>query len=453
MNFFFNCVFFSMGNFISCGAKHKRPSGKNLSLDNYEFLSICASHYGTPRSSPGEAVLPNQALHGNSVINGIRYHPYSMHFGYPTISSPSVPTISAIPFDFAPQDELERELVLWVTTKLNSCPPATLHPWIAARVSEIINLTLEEQVVEPMRMLEQLRIDLSGTELPDPSAKRNTVYLEVGSCDVSSLLESERYVGLDFIVMDETMQRLRWKYPRVNNIFTLMEEVPKNSSTGWNYEQTGTINVWTRTEDDGSFSVRCQSVQAQPLFNAISLIYEVDLHPTFMPHLHKASRLGMLEGCGKRAQILARYIYQMPIPFANRDTVLFAFGCNAMAVEGLNAITICAQSIPGDHWWGHPVPAEGADRTVRERIRGMSFVMRPVGDGQTEMTVIANMDKQIVFIPQSLMNWMIKDMIKGLYKNMIKINLKFDKTEFAKRVDKNPQFYDWVKETLSKHNH
>lgn len=81
----------------------------------------------------------------------------------------------------------------------------------------------------------------------------------------------------------------------------------------------------------------------------------------------------------------------------------------------------------------------------------MSFVMRPIGTTKTELTIIANLDKQIALVPQSIINWLIKDMIKGLYKNMIKLNVKFPSTEFAKRVDLNPEFYNWIKETLEKH--
>lgn len=427
----------------SC-ARRPSPGGKASpskpvtiqSIDNYEFLSICAENslYGTPRSS--------SELHAGSVVNGVRYHPYSFHFG----GFESVP-VGEVPFDFSIQDELEKELQVWVRAKCaNSTLPSldSLHPAIADRICKIIALTEEEQIVEPMRELELLRKELSGP----PTC---------GYGEIANLTEAQRYCGLDFLVIDECMHRLRWKHPRVKNVCGLMASVPVGEdkhSEGWHYEQcAGSIDVWTRIEPDGSFSVRCRSVQQQPLFNAISLIYEVDLHPSFMPHLHKATRLGMLTGCGKRAQILARYVYQLPVPFANRDTVLFAFGFNAMRVEGLDGIAICAQSIPGEapDWWGHPVPVEGSDRMVRERVRGMSFVMRPVADGHTEMTVIANLDKQVSFIPQSIINWMIKDMVKGLYKNMIKINLKFNKTEFAQRVQDNPDFYTWVKQTLAAH--
>lgn len=426
---------------FACGKTQRRPTRAQLSFDNFEFLSICAENslYGTPRSTPEKTgALP---LFG-TMVNGIRYHPYSVHFGYPGMSEKPTTGTTGNTFDFSVQDELERELVCWVTTKCSDgvIPVLVcLHPSIQARICSIIALTDEEQVVEPMRLLESLRVDLSG----DGDSKIFSYF--------ANLSEQERYLGLDFLVLDQTIQRLRWKYPRIRNVFGLMATVPLE--TEWNYEQcSGHIDVWTRIEDDGSFSVRCQSVQEQPLFNAISLIYEVDLHPSFMPHLHKATKIGMIQGCGKRAQILARYIYQMPIPFANRDTVLFAFGCNAMQLDGINGITICAQSIPSEdsHWWGHPVPVEGSDRMVRETIRGMSFVMRPVANGRTEMTVIANLDKQVAFVPQSLINWMIKDMIKGLYRNMVKINLKFPQTEFAKRVAANPEFYDWVKLTLAK---
>ena len=236
---------------------------------------------------------------------------------------------------------------------------------------------------------------------------------------------------------------------------SLIESIPVGGGPdeGWDYEEHHSVDVWTKQENDGSLSVRCRSIQKQPMFNAISLIKEIDLHPSFMPHLAKATQLHSLPGCGKRTNLLLRYIYQLPLPFANRDTVMFAFGCNAIDVDGINGLIISAQSIPNgsSSWWGQPVPPEGADRTVRENVRGMSFIMKPVGEDQTEITVVANLDKHLAFIPKSLMNWLIKDMIKGLYKNMIKINAKFPRTEFAKRVQTDPDFYNWVKLTIDKH--
>jgi hypothetical protein len=353
----------------------------------------------------------------------------------------------AVPYEFTVYDELERELQLWVTNRYSDPPPGvsvgppptldSLPSVVQTRVAEIIALTDDEQVMGPMALLERLRGDLSH-----------------GSGALKEIEEAARFRCLDYLVLNAIMHRLRWKYPRVKTVAGLLASIPTGDdkqAPGWSFEETHGIDIWTRVESDGSLSVRCKSTQKQPLFNAISLIKEVDLHPLFMPHLAKAIKLYEIEGCGKRAQLLARYIYQMPFPIANRDTVLFAFGCNAMAVEGVEGVIVSVQSIAEklENWWGYAVPPP--DKFKREHVRGMSFVMKPTKTGETELTIIANLDKQIAFIPKSLINWLIKDMIKGLYKNMTKLSLKFERTEFSKRVDENPDFYDWVKRTIIQH--
>lgn len=385
--------------------------------------------------------------HHTLLVNGVRYHPYSVAFGYNPDASLGLLNAAegCVPYDLVVFDQLERELQLWVLNRYQDPPPpllpaplpqlCDLHPFIRSAVIEIETLADDEQVVRPMELLEKLRSYLS-----EPRIREDMI------------TEDERFKGLDFLVSNSTMQRLRWKYPRIRTVIRLIETIPSRSEEktvpGWHYEDHHGIDLWTRAEIDGSFSVRCQSIQNQPLFNAISLINEVDLHPLFMPHLAKAIRVHKMTGCGKRAQLLARYIYQMPIPFANRDTVLFAFGCNAIHVKGVEGIIISAHSVPADEkdWWGYSIPP--ADKMVRERVRGMSFILKPIDSSRTQMTVIANLDKRIAFLPQSFVNWIIKDMIRGLYKNMIKLNLKFAKTEFAKRIIDNPDFYDWVKMTL-----
>jgi hypothetical protein len=119
-----------------------------------------------------------------------------------------------------------------------------------------------------------------------------------------------------------------------------------------------------------------------------------------------------------------------------------------MDVEGVEGIIISAQSVPRElrSWWGYPIPDPG--KVIREQLRGMSFVMKPLDEKHTELTIIANLDKQVALIPKSIMHYFIKDMIKGLYKNMIKLNLKFETTEFSKRVRENAEFYDWVRFSL-----
>ena len=440
------------GGFFGCFARKKKksfPARVATFESQYEFLSIASgldSVFHSPRSSRDFNAM--ESIHHHTVsLNGVRYHPYSALFSYNCDAALSLIHTESVPYDFVVYDALERELQLWVVNRYKDPPPPliptdlpkieNLHSDIQQRISEIYALAEEEEVLRPMQLLEQLRKDLSvGSDKENP---------------LQDVPEDERHRGLDFLVVDDTIHRLRWKYPRVKAVVGLIASIPVGKSkeaAGWDYEDCHGVDIWTRAEIDGSFSVRCRSIQNQPLFNAISLINEIDLHPLFMPHLSKAVRLHTIQGCGKRAQLLARYFYKMPFPIRDRDTVLYAFGCNATAVEGIEGIIISAQSVASDlsAWWGYEVPP--ADKCVRESVRGMSFVLKPVDDTHTEMTIVANVDKQVAFVPQSLMHYLIKDMIKGLYKNMVKLNLKFEKTEFSNRVVSNPEFYDWVQHSL-----
>lgn len=417
----------------------KQHANRHLS-DQFEFLSICAgeSIYGTPL---GSAVHDAISL-STTTVNGLRYHPYSSLFGYTiAVAAPSVSSWQ-VPFDFSVFDKIESEMREWVCRNRESMIVLqNLPEEVQVIVREIEALADEELVIEPMEKLEKLRDHMSHPH--------------------ETVAEADRYLCLDYLVLDETCHRLRWKYPRVKNVVSLVDTIPVTPETenenenddldGWVFEEHQKIKVWTKEEHDGSLSIKCRSVQEQPLFNAISLIYEIDLHPQFMPHLAKATKLHSIPGCGQRTNFLLRYLYKIPRPFANRDTVLFAFACNAMQLDGVNGLIISAQSIPNElkQWWDRDVPPEGTDRSVRENVRGMAFIMRPVGEKMTELTVVANIDKQVSFIPKSLMHWLIKDMIRGLYKNMVHLSENFEKTEFAKRVAANPVFYDWVKHNIT----
>jgi len=301
---------------------HHQPS-----MDQLEFLSIYANEtiYGTPKSSAemfsdevlgqpsGAAAQPSKftVIRSQTMfVNGTRYHPYSSMFGYVNFFEIE----GGSPFDFCVYDEIERELQLWVQTKYEKLDigiaqaSESFPDQLKKKIAEIDFLCNDELVVEPMEKLEELRVDVSR-----------------GSGWAEQFDENQRYTFLDHLVMNETMKRLRWKYPRVKNVAALIATVG-NGDTSWVYENFGEIDAWTKMEVDGSLSVRCRSVQDQALFNAISLIYEIDLHPQFMPHLAKSIKLHQIDGCGQRTNLLLRYIYKLPMPFANRDIVLFAFG-------------------------------------------------------------------------------------------------------------------------------
>jgi hypothetical protein len=434
--------------FACFGTRQRKVIPPRLSTleSQYEFLSIASGiesvAFYSPRSSREVGVTDARPIHHHTItLNGIRYHPYSSQFSYNCDAVLSLIHSESVPYDLTVYDALEQELRLWVVNRYKDPPPCIdpsslpsltdLPEPVIVRVQAIYDCSDEDEVMKPMQMLESLRTDLSK--------------------DMPGITEDERYRTLDFLVIDECMRRLRWKYPRVKTVVGLIASIPTGASkqtTGWHYEDCHGIDMWTKAESDGSFSVRCRSVQNQPLFNAISLINEVDLHPDFMPHLRKATRLHTIQGCGQRAQLLAHYLYHMPFPLTDRDVVLYAFGCVALDVEGVEGIIISAQSVPMglDEWWGYSIPDSG--KLVREQLRGISFIMKPLDDSRTELTIIANLDKQIALIPKPIMHFFIKDMIKGLYKNMIKLNLKFDKTQFAKRVEENREFYDWVKMSI-----
>ena len=168
-----------------------------------------------------------ESIHHHTVsLNGVRYHPYSALFSYNCDAALSLIHTESVPYDFVVYDALERELQLWVVNRYKDPPPPliptdlpkieNLHSDIQQRISEIYALAEEEEVLRPMQLLEQLRKDLSvGSDKENP---------------LQDVPEDERHRGLDFLVVDDTIHRLRWKYPRVKAVVGLIASIPVGKS-------------------------------------------------------------------------------------------------------------------------------------------------------------------------------------------------------------------------------
>ena len=96
-----------------------------------------------------------------------------------------------------------------------------------------------------------------------------------------------------------------------------------NNNEGWNVEKnTGDLKVWwKKVEKVKSVSMKFETILDVPLFNLVSLFYEIDLYPKVMPHCSRTTPLAKI---GK-ARKLFHIEYDMSI-ISRRDAILLGFG-------------------------------------------------------------------------------------------------------------------------------
>ena len=99
---------------------------------------------------------------------------------------------------------------------------------------------------------------------------------------------------------------------------------------------------WSKPKVKGSLTLRSKLEGAvltfkiegtidEKVFNICSLLYEVDLHPKWVPLVTNAKLLAMPSECGQYASMVFKHVISVPVPgISNREFVGYGFGSNCL---------------------------------------------------------------------------------------------------------------------------
>ncbi len=140
---------------------------------------------------------------------------------------------------------------------------------------------------------------------------------------------------------------------------------------------------------------------------------------------------------------MAYFLINLPWPFEKREAFLRA--CGVMLKEDKTAvISMC--SVTDNQWLG--IPINRSKKFVTMDIHRAFAYAKVLGEKETLVKFVFNVDAHIKSIPQ----WLINMVIKGIFSVFIKYIAKKAKNlpdEYAKLIESKPEFYKELMAKLS----
>lgn len=195
----------------------------------------------------------------------------------------------------------------------------------------------------------------------------------------------------------------------------------------WITEKTGTVQVsYKKVPGTPTVSLKCEGVIEVPLFNFISLIYETDLYPDWIPFCKTCK---MIERVSKSKKIIFTEFDVAKV--AKRSACLVGYGFNLLNTDGL--VMIVSKSVNNSYPSAYTLA----------KLNFFGCLIRPLTENSIQVKVISNFDPNIYFLPYSILNWLVRKMAMVIFNKLIEKSKKFENSEYPKRMllPENVEFY------------
>lgn len=209
---------------------------------------------------------------------------------------------------------------------------------------------------------------------------------------------------------------------------------------GWKLTHRGaTLTThWKEPQGQGTTcSFRAAGVVAANCINLCALLLEVDLYPSWFPMMSSAEDFS--GDTLSRFHKVARSDMSMPWPFATRECVIEGRGWDALEHR---RIVVSSHSIAT-----HPrirLPAARTDR-VRVDISHGGFLLVPLDERRTHVTVMMNMDPHIPIVPAPLVNFFLGKVVNQIHAAMERVAQFQPGCGYIKRMAGNSDLYAYIR--------
>lgn len=189
-------------------------------------------------------------------------------------------------------------------------------------------------------------------------------------------------------------------------------------------------------------SIKVRGKLPCPLFQVLSILNESDLAGYWAPFFKSAEKIYLYT----KASQLIRQVFDYPV-LGCKETIMYSFGVNAL--EECGAVIICCLSPPegAAEYMGKPIPKKG--KITRIQSANLVFLLYPIKEGQqTTLELYGNFFHGLRYVPMRIITYVVKKVVRGMFVSIAKQCNYFNQSPYKDRIDKNPQFYEWMKECI-----
>ena len=231
----------------------------------------------------------------------------------------------------------------------------------------------------------------------------------------------------------QSILELESDYDEISSVMKLVKD-----STGWISECSGDISVkYKALEGTRTYSMLTEAVLDVPLKNYITMLYEVDLYPKWIPFCTKGYCVANISR--SRRIIVQEYNVRFT---PKRHTCMYGFGANLLSTEGCVAIYAksCDQKA---HFKGITLPKISS---TRAQVNMLVCILRPINESRVSIQMLTNFDPNMYYLPYSILNFFTRKLAKGMFKKVAKLAANFKGSVYEQRINSEASrdFYEHI---------
>ncbi|EFC45118.1 predicted protein [Naegleria gruberi] len=239
-----------------------------------------------------------------------------------------------------------------------------------------------------------------------------------------------------------------------------------SSSAGWNtcvdkddcktfYKQTCKIDGGKGgSEAEPSLhAIKIEGIIETPVFNLMSILYEVDLYKNWVPQLGECGVIKYLGGNGtSRFRFLSYFSFNLPWPMSSRDSLTYAFVVDRSDYEQDPSILVVIRGADThkDSSLADLISKHDNQTHVRVGIEYAGFLIKMLSEDTCHVSLIANVDPKLSYIPIWFQNWLTNNLSYLMISKLRQAAEKVPNSEYSVRIKNNDQVYGEITRRLSK---
>ncbi|KAL0488338.1 PCTP-like protein [Acrasis kona] len=238
---------------------------------------------------------------------------------------------------------------------------------------------------------------------------------------------------------NKTIQKMIKEEKLAKKLLNAME-----SSDGWTESvDRDRVQVYYKEESTTVHSLKIVGVLDSPMLNVLTVFYESDLYKSWTPSM-KSSQVLMQE---KKYRYLCHYGFSLPWPLHDRDVIAYGYG-----VDLSDRILVVVRSVNDDEHDQYPVEIPEPGDDARMDIYYAGILITPLNDSQTRVTLTANVDPKLDYVPAWFLNMVLQQMSYFVISTLRNVTANImDDEVYAQRVREKPHIYEDIKSRMVKH--
>lgn len=215
-------------------------------------------------------------------------------------------------------------------------------------------------------------------------------------------------------------------------------------------------NATTAVHDEGAplHVIKIEGHIDSPVFNLMSILYEVDLYGVWVPQLKQCGVVKYLGGSHDRGlskfRFLSYFSFNLPWPLSSRDCLTYAFVADMSDDREDPSILVVIRGADKNHDSSESDTITKYDNSefVRVGIEYSGFLIRMTSENTCHLSLIASVDPKVAYVPYWFQNWLTTNMS---FLMMTKLRSACDmvpNSEYSERIKNNKDVYDEITKRL-----